>query len=243
MIATINAERIKLTSTRSPYWCVGIVVLLALGLAALLSSGGGSLPVDNAAYFFLYGLNQFGVAVLTIMAILGITTEYRFGTIRSSFAATPRRWRVLAAKGAVFGGVGFVVALILTVIGLLIAQGIWVDGVDWGTSDTIRQIWGTPVFVACSMLIGIAVGALIRQTAGAVTIMLVWMLLLENLITIIPKVGEHVQPFLPFTNGWRFLSGGAGDFHWNIYGSLIYFVVFTAVLFGAAIAAVNARDA
>ena len=73
MIATINAERIKLTSTRSPYWCVGIVVLLALGLAALLSSGGGSLPVDNAAYFFLYGLNQFGVAVLTIMAILGLS--------------------------------------------------------------------------------------------------------------------------------------------------------------------------
>ncbi|MET9201100.1 ABC transporter permease [Gordonia sp. NPDC003585] len=245
MIATIDSERIKLMSTRSPYWCVAIVAVLGLGLAALISSGG---PVDeltdNPANVYLLGVNQFGLAVLLIMAVLGITTEYRFGTIRLSFEATPRRWQVLVAKGVVFAIVGLVVTFVICLLGLVIAKLFAGDDFDLTSSDAIRQLWGTPIFIALAMLIGVAVGALIRQTAGAVTIVLVWTLLVETVvIPLLPKVGEPVVPFLPFTNGWRFLTGDTGDFHWNIYGSLVYFALVALVILGAAIAVVNKRDA
>ena len=43
-----------------------------------------------------------------------------------------------------------------------------------------------------------SVGTIIRQSAGAVAILLLWPLLLESLFTLIPTVGEKVGPWLPF---------------------------------------------
>src|SRR5262249_60743614 len=47
------------------------------------------------------------LTVLTVLAVLFVTTEYRRGMIRTSFAATPHRSRVLAAKAVVVGAVAF----------------------------------------------------------------------------------------------------------------------------------------
>ncbi len=93
-LAAVDAERIKLTSTRTPYWCLAMVVVFGVGVAVLLGwllSGGYAdrASVDTRTIDYLVGVNQFGVAIFAIMAVLGITTEYRFGTIRSSFAAVP----------------------------------------------------------------------------------------------------------------------------------------------------------
>jgi hypothetical protein len=52
-----------------------------------------------------------GLIVVTIVATLFITAEYRSGLIRTTFTASPRRGRVLAAKALVVGGLTFVVAL------------------------------------------------------------------------------------------------------------------------------------
>ena len=61
MIAAINAERIKLASTRSPYWCLGVVVVLGLGFAVLLGAiAGGSYgspgETDTLTDDFLLGM-------------------------------------------------------------------------------------------------------------------------------------------------------------------------------------------
>ncbi|WP_439030411.1 ABC transporter permease [Gordonia terrae] len=248
MIAAINAERIKLASTRSPYWCLGVVVVLGLGIAVLLGAiagGGYGDPgeTDSLTGQYLTGVNQFGVAVLAIMAVLGITTEYRFGTIRPTFAAVPRRPRVLIAKVVVFGVLTFVVTAVVCVVALVLAQALAGDGIALGGPDTVRQLWGTPVFATLCALIGLAVGALVRHSAGAVAIVLVWMLALERIISVLPRVGEYIVSFLPFLNGWNFLAGGSETFDWNAYGSLLYFAVFTLALLGVAVAVTNARDA
>ena len=56
------------------------------------------------------------------------------------------------------------------------------------------------------IVLAVAVGALIRQSAGAIAVLLLWPLLIENLVGIIPKVGEKIQPFLPFKNADHFLG-------------------------------------
>ncbi|MCR5978295.1 ABC transporter permease [Gordonia jinghuaiqii] len=248
MIAAVNAERIKLASTRSPYWCLGVVFVLGVGFAALLGallSGGHGEPgeIDSLTDDFLIGLDQFGVAVLAIMAVLGITSEYRFGTIRPTFAAVPGRPSVLIAKAVVFGGLALVVTAVVALVGVVLAQALAGHGMALGGPETARHLWGTPVFAMLCALVGLAVGALVRHSAGAVAIVLVWMLALERIVSVLPRVGEHIAPFLPFLNGWNFLAGGDDSFHWNAYGSLLYFAVFTVVLLVVAAVVTDARDA
>ncbi len=251
-LAAIDAERIKLTSTRSPpYWCLAMVVVFGIGVAALLGwllSGGYADPasVDTRTIDYLVGVNQFGVAIFAIMAVLGVTTEYRFGTIRTTFAATPptaagdsredrgvRRSHFRGGsgrgspRGVVLGG-----------------QALTGNGIALGGPDTVRQLWGgTPVFAMLCALIGLAVGALVRHSAGAVAIVLGWMFAFERILSVLPRIGENITPFLPFLNGWNFLSGGNDTFHWNALGSLVYFATFTAILLSIAIIVTNARDA
>ena len=52
--------------------------------------------------------------VLMIMAALAITSEYRFGTIRTTFQAVPNRASVLIAKAGLIGGFGAVLTLVLS---------------------------------------------------------------------------------------------------------------------------------
>ena len=95
VMAVLSAERIKITTTKSPLWCTIIIIVLGLGLAtvfglsaksSLSNPNGAMMPTVSGA---LSGVTGFGVLVLMIMAALAITSEYRFGTIRTTFQAVP----------------------------------------------------------------------------------------------------------------------------------------------------------
>lgn len=248
----LRAEWIKLTSTRAPFWCLGVVILLGLGLSLLITiatrggTGGGPDAVAGlGAADYLTGVNFFGVVVLMIMAVLAITTEYRFGTIRASFLAVPRRPLVLCAKAVIYGVLTVVVVALLSTASLLLVLAVsdGASGLRLDSELTLRQIWGTPIWAALCVLVGLGVGALIRHTAGAISIVLVWMLVVENILGALPVIGRRVGPFLPFQNGSRFLSGDVGDYHWNSWVSLGYFALFSALIFVAGIMVMNSRDA
>ncbi|RPA58926.1 ABC transporter permease [Gordonia oryzae] len=259
MIELLRAEQIKLTSIRSPYWCLGLVVILSLGVTGLFAALAGSVNetaapdtatsasggVDGSALTVaLLGLNQFAVIVLMIMSVIGITSEYRFSTIRTTFLAVPKRISALLAKAAVYVTLTFVTMLILTLIcvGMLV---VGIGGFGFGDATVIRQIWGIPVYAALCVLLSMGVGALVRQTAGAISIVLVWMLVVETILGAVPKVKDWFGPFLPFANGSRFLSGATvgDDYHWNSGVSLVYFAVWAVVVFVAGVWLANQRDA
>jgi ABC-2 type transport system permease protein len=250
----IDAERIKLLSTRSPYWCVGIVVVLGILLSVLIGviagtdASGGSDFRDPSA--FSIGVSQIGVIVLMIMAVLAVTSEFRFGTIRTTFQALPRREVVLGAKAIVYGGLAGVVTLVLGIVTIVLGTSLAGDAgsaIDLAGSEAIRQYWGIPVYAILCVLIGLGIGALVRQSAGAIVILLIWSLALEGIIGIIPKVGPAVSPYLPFNNGAHFISesavGDSIDYPWGPYGSLLYFALWAVAIFGAGIAVTQRRDA
>ncbi len=247
MTGAITAERIKLMSTRSPYWCIGIVALMSIGIALAIGYAANGSDVDTSIVVaLLSGLSRFGVIVLMIMAVLAITSEHRFGTLKTSFLAVPQREKVLIAKAIVYGGLTVVVSLVLTLICLVIGSIAVSSGVDITSDETIRQIWGIPVFALLCVLVGLGVGAIVRQTAGAIVIVLIWMLAVETLLSVLPKIGPTLGPFMPFNNGYRFLDGdtpGGVDFHWNTAGSLIYFAIISIVVFIAGVVVTVRRDA
>jgi ABC-2 type transport system permease protein len=93
-------------------------------------------------------------------------------------------------------------------------------------------------------VLAVGVGTLLRQSAGAIALLLLWPLLIESLFNLFGSFGTKVMPFLPFLNANNFLGAQQGvEFHWGPWGSLVYFAVFVFVIFGAGLVVVNKRDA
>ncbi|WP_020674340.1 ABC transporter permease [Amycolatopsis nigrescens] len=253
-------ERIKLFSTRSPWWCALVMVLVTVAFGTLMTLG----AVDNGRPPTVAGTQagyNFGLPVVMVLAALAVTTEYRFGTIRTTFQAVPGRTGALAAKTVV-------VALLALVLGELAAFGSWAVGIllvpaaerpglALDSSADWVNVAGVGVVAAFAAVIAVAVGVLIRHSAGALVLLLMYSLLGEDLIGEIPGAGPAIVKWLPFTVADRFLTGdGAsnagqdGGFGpvlsatpLSQAGALAYFAAFALLLLGAAITVANKRDA
>lgn len=251
----LAVERIKLFTTRSPWWCTAIALFLTIGFTTLITAASDERTPPTVAST-QFGAN-FGMIVVMVMAALAITTEYRFGTIRATFQAVPKRTSALLAKTTV-------VAILALIVGELAAFGSWgvanllkpTYDLAINTSFEWRTVAGQGLVYAVAAVIAVAVGTLIRQSAGALSVLLIYVMLVENLVSLIPGVGENIQKWLPFTMAQGFLSGNPDVTARSVqdgpqpavsgldpWGSLAYFAAFAAVLMIIALATANKRDA
>ena len=122
---------------------------------------------------------------------------------------------------------------------------------ELNTADDWRQVLGYGPLFAIAAVIAVAVGAILRQSAGAIAILLLWPLLVESLFTLIPTVGEKAGPWLPFAAAYRFLepTTGIGQFFQPestgptpIQGLLV-FAGYAVVLWVIALVVLQKRDA
>ena len=155
---------------------------------------------------------------------------------------------VLIAKACLIGAFGAVLSFVLMLGAVFITKA--AAGSEGSTNlaldnaDAWRAVYGVPIFAFLCVALAIAVGALLRQSAGAIALLLLWPLLIESLFGMFGSFGRNVTPFLPFANADHFLSSGSStNFHWGPWGSLFYFAAFVLVIFGISIAVVNKRDA
>ncbi len=235
-VAVLNAERVKLTTTRSPLWSAIAVAVLSLGLAAIQAStvyGPGPLEPEKAAM----GVAVFGVPVLMILSALTVTNEYRSGLIRSTFMAVPNRTLVLAAKATVAAAFSSFYAAVMAAASIVVAH----SHLEW------RLVGGIALYAALAAVVGVAVGALLRASAGAVAVLLLWPLVAEPLLGNMPNISTQVGPYLPFGNAFRFIDVTwlypYYAMPWGPLGSIVYFAGVAAALFVAALVTVNRRDA
>jgi ABC-2 type transport system permease protein len=250
----LNVERIKLFSTRSPYWCLVLIPVIGIGITLLisLSDSGRSASLESSQAWV--GL---ALSIVMVMAALAITTEYRFGTIRNTFLAEPRRTRVLLAKAVLLFVLSVVVIELTTAASFLLARAVHGSEATPGAFDVttqgdMRVLWGPGVIAGFAAVLAIAVGALVRQSAGAIALLLLWPLLLESLFPLFGSFGRDVAPWLPFNAGGRFYSGDeplgrASDFvggsHPNWWQGGLEFAGVALVFFVVAAVLVRRRDA
>lgn len=234
--AVLNAERIKLSTTRSPLWSAVAVAVLSLGLAAMQAStvyGPGPLEPQKAAM----GVAVFGVPVLMILSALTVTNEYRSGLIRTTFMAVPNRTLVLVAKAIVAAAFSSFYATVMVVASIVVAR----SDLDW------RLVGAIALYAALAAVLGVAVGALLRSSAGAVALLLLWPLVAEPLLGNMPNISTEVGPYLPFGNAFIFtgVQWLYPDYAmpWGPLGSIVYFAGVAAAAFVAALVSVNRRDA
>jgi ABC-type transport system involved in multi-copper enzyme maturation permease subunit len=122
-----------------------------------------------------------GLIAIVVVAAMFVTAEYRRGLIRTTLAATPRRGAVLAAKAIVAGGVAFVAGLVASTVAIAV-------GVRLETSNgevvlpvpaltEIRVVVGTAAMLAVAAVFAVALGAVLRRSAAAITIAIVTVVL------------------------------------------------------------------
>lgn len=248
----LAVERVKLFTTRSPWWCTLVTLTVTVGFAAMvLVNTDSEFPATVATTQFGY---QFGLAVIMVLGALAVTTEYRFSTIRTTFQAVPHRGSLLLAKTTV-------VALLALVIGEIAAFGSWVFGLlvrpqfDLALNSTADwiNVAGVGAIYAIASVIAFAVGLLVRHSAGAVALLMIYTLAVENLVSMIPSVGPAMYEWMPFNVANKFLTGAsdagaaggpvASTSSLSPGWALAYFAAFAAVLLAIAISTANRRDA
>jgi hypothetical protein len=149
------------------------------------------LPAAGTLKDILTGTFAALIAVIVVGALY-ITTEYRKNLIHVTLAASPRRGRVLLAKAIVLGAGTFVAGLAGAVLAVPLgerlsrANGVYVFPVT--SSTELRVALGTAALLATASILALSVGAIFRNSAGAVTTVIVAIVLPYLLIA---------NPFMP----------------------------------------------
>jgi ABC-2 type transport system permease protein len=182
-----------------------------------------------------------------VLGALVVTTEYGTGMIRSTFAAVPSRGRVLAAKSAVVVGLLFVVGTVTALVGY-VGGNYFLDREGIGLAlegDVLRAMYGSGLYLAGIGLFTVAVGFLLRHTAGTISIVLALMLILGNMVMLVPGTfGDWLEKLMPGNAGAVIAT--PVSFNPNLLGPWEGYGVFlaqTAVLLGLAWYLVRRRDA
>jgi ABC-2 type transport system permease protein len=247
----LAVERIKLFSTRSPWWCMLLALVLPTGFAALMAAKAPdkfNFTVADTQSFYTFGL-----VVVMVLAALAITTEYRFGTIKSTFQAVPNRTSPLVAKAVVVGLLAALIGEVVAFASFGIAKLLRPSAhLAMTGSDDWRAVAGVGLVYLFGAMMALGVGLLVRQTAGAVSILLVWALLAENLVGLIPTIGQKIQVWLPFHVADHFIQGdppanrpgeAVMTYHLSPWGSAAYFAAVSLAVLVIGIVVANRRDA
>jgi ABC-2 type transport system permease protein len=203
MTTLIRAELLKLRTTRLTFGLLatGVTLTALFSILEALRAGTKAVaPLSTAS-----GLNSVlagGVWALLFAAVLGVTAasgEFRHATATATYLATPRRNRVLMAKGiaaacagAVFGFCGWLIA---TGVGLGFVAA---DGYHSQLSDATMARYAAGHILAGALLaaIGVGLGSLIRSQLAAVIGVFVWAIVVES---VVGGLYNAVQPYLPYT--------------------------------------------
>lgn len=246
----LNAERIKLSTIRSPIWSglAGAVCSLAVAVLQGRTAQPGTALAPQSA---VVGVAVFGVPIAMVLAAMTVTGEYRTGMIRATFAAVPNRAMVLVAKAVVAAVFSGIFAAVLTVAAVAVARlssdPLVGAPLSLASADVWRTVGAMSGYAMLAAVLGVGVGALLRHTAGAVGVLLLWPLVVEPIVVNLPDLGRQVGPFLPFGNAFAFTGVQwlypSSELPWGGFGALLYFVVFVAAVFGGAVVLVDRRDA
>jgi ABC-2 type transport system permease protein len=185
---TLGAEWLKLRTIRSTAWA-----LLSLAGASLLftalqcwgsTTEGGSPghPGDNDIVLDSLSGLWFGQIAVAVLAVLAITSEYTTRMIRTTLAAEPRRARVLTAKAGIVVAIVLLAGLATSAACFVIGQRLLREGgftyengypaATLTDGEASRAVIGGGVYLALLAVVSLGIGAILRHTAGALTLVL-----------------------------------------------------------------------
>jgi ABC-2 type transport system permease protein len=200
--SALTSEWIKLTSLRANRAILGLGAVVAMLVAWALAMSSTD-PADTASELFIFPLPL--IATLAIVTgILMFSGEAQHGTLAVTLTARPTRWVIMAAKAtmAIIAGLALGVTAMLAGFG-----GAVLGGADHGDASAMvaRSLWAL-LYIAVAAVIGLGVGMIVRHSAAAISGLLMWSFVIENLFA--PALPDGIVHFLPFSAGYRLLDAG-----------------------------------
>jgi ABC-type transport system involved in multi-copper enzyme maturation permease subunit len=191
-------------SSQAPYTHTGgtFTVTGSGDIAPVTPGPGSSLPTATIGQSLVGGF--LGLIAIVVVAAMFFSTEYRRGLIRTTLAATPRRGAVLAAKAVVIGAVVFVVGLVAAAVSIAVGVPKEENGgqvlLPASFLTEARVIIGTAAMLAVCAIFAVALGAILRRSAAAITIAILTVVmpfLLEALNIVPANVGDWLLRLTP----------------------------------------------
>lgn len=197
MSALVAAEWLKLRTTRLLYGLVPATVAISLAAVAgsVLAADRSDIVLESSE-----GLRRIlpvagtGAVLVLVAGILIAAGEYRHGTAADTFLTTPRRHRVVAAKLAVGAALGAAAGTLMSIASVAVAAGLYqIKGSTLPFDDA--ELWltlaGAIIYTTLFAVLGVAVGALVRNQVLAVGAALAWIAIVEHiLVNLVPDVGR-----------------------------------------------------
>lgn len=253
LLNAFRAELTKLFTTRSVWWTTGVFFFIALGWTILMTSITNSQPPEAqlpvTASTLLSVLYTLSMPVLLIQGVMVVTTEYRFGVQTNTYMANHNRAMVAAVKAVMYGLIAAVLVLvgILATLGMakLILSGEMGENFEVFDDFTTRALWVFPLGMFMLIVFGQGLGLIMRQTTGAVAVSLILYLGIDSMVSMIPKIGEDVVNFMPFTalNTW-IMEGSVETAPWDtVTGSGLVFAAWAAAAWIIGVLMLVKRDA
>jgi hypothetical protein len=251
----LRSEWTKLRTLRSTRWSLLLAFIAMAGLGPLIAAvsmahwSDMSLaerltfdPIDRSLGG--YNLAQLPIGILGVMVITG---EYSTGMIRSSLMAVPKRLPVLWSKLLVYSAIAFVLMLIAALVGFLASQPILAEhhvNVTLSSPHALRVLFGTVLYMTVTGMLCIALGTIIRATAGGISAYVGLLFVLPGVAEILPSsLSDAIGPYLP-SNAGGAIARVVHDSHtlapWTGFG---LFCGYTAVAIAIAAYLLVKRDA
>jgi ABC-2 type transport system permease protein len=259
LLRTLRAEFTKLRSVRSTYWILSVLVLASVTWCVAYCLGtvhqwphmsAQDRSGFDATQNSILGLALLGQLVIVVFGALMITSEYSTGLVRTSLTVMPRRGTLYAAKAAVCAAVSLVVAFVASFgtffLGRVLLRSTHVP-MSLAQPGVLRSLIITALFVEACGLFAFGVGALVRNTAGALTLAFGSLVLVPELIRTLPVfLHNDLTRWVPggdAVNSMTATIGGQIPHTFPAWGELAVFAGYAVVLLVAGAVQFARRDA
>jgi ABC-2 type transport system permease protein len=250
----LRSEWTKLRSLQSTAWSLLAAAVLVVGFGALYCMVRVTRPPrgpDALASFDPTAVSLTGVQLaqlaIGILGVLLITGEYATGMIRISLTAVPRRLPVLWGKAIVFALTTLALCVPATFAAFAVGQSILsAEHLDTtlGHPGTARAVLGGALYLTAVGLLGLGLGALLRNTAAAIAALFGVLFGLQIVAGLLPgTLAEQVGKYLPTPAGTAVSSVRTGPSSLGPWTGFGLFCLYTAIVLGLAAWQLRRRDA
>jgi ABC-2 type transport system permease protein len=212
----VHAEWTKLRTLPGTSWLLAATIAATAAASAAAAAATSCLP-DVACPADITRLSLAGIdlgqAMVALVGVLAVSSEYSTGMIAATLTAVPRRPAVLAAKAIVVSGLALA-AGIIAVAGSLLAARLLLPArgftaargyppLSLADGPVLRAAAGSVLYLALIALLSLGVGTLVRDAAAAIGVVLGLLYLFPVIASVLtdPTWRRHLEQIAPMTAG------------------------------------------
>ncbi|MGH9133719.1 MAG: hypothetical protein ACRDZZ_07265 [Ilumatobacteraceae bacterium] len=197
MTNLVAAEWLKLRTTRLLHGLIpaaAAISIAAVSGSVLAADRSDIVLTSSEGVRRVLPVTGTGALLVLIAGILITAGEYRHGTAADTFLTTPRRERVVAAKLIVGAGVGAATGVLMSAAAIGAAAGVYQlkgAALPFGDGELWWTLTGVIAYTTLFAVIGVALGALVRNQVAAVAGALAWIAIVEHIfVNLVPDFGR-----------------------------------------------------